>query len=553
MYSRPYKRPVRRDNYLSDVPRRTLEAPKIVGALLASIALTAGVIAQLGPSGEGASHEPGDALGPPQEAVRLPGVGINLAAPRYWIRGFQFNNIAHAAGDWLSQPTDLSRWNDHRIVSIGVHGYPQALSSGQAAVAPLTTHNGRCYPPGRYVLTWQGKGDVRLVDVGIQLVRDGDSRRVYAVAAPSDIGLRVVIFATDPSDPVREIRVIPPGGSLDGRVLHPDYARLLGRMGVVRMMDWGSTNNSDASRWEERAAVADFSWGTPRGVPWAAQIAAANEIGADLWICVPHQATDDYVLRLAELVGESLRQDLRVWVEYSNEVWNGQFEQHHWVAKHLVRNGEAPPRAYGRRAVEVFRAFEKALPDARVVNVVAGQTGNPWILDQALDAAFGCGGEPEVAAVTAYFGSLQTEELASLRHAHGGAHGPAFALLRSGVSSDLSSLWQKNAEIASSHGVPLVAYEGGQHLAATNVKQRNDGAFIAWLEKLNEQQAMREVYQHLRETWKSAGGRSIVYYNDLGAWDKFGCWGHLRSAYDLEQPKWMAVNDDLATSDGRPL
>ncbi len=518
-----------------------------------SLALVAAVIAQQGAPNHGAPREPGGVAdrnppGDPRGAPRLPTVGMNLAAPRYWVRGFQLNNIAHAAGEWLSQPADLSSWNDGRPLSIGSNGYPDTLSIGQAAVAPLTTHNGRCYPAGLYELSWRGRGEVSLVDAHIQLAAGVGSRRVYKVAAPSDIGLRVVIHATDPSDPVRGIEIIPPGGSSDDRALHPDYARLLDGVGVVRMMDWGFTNNSSAERWEARAEESDFSWATPRGVPWTAQIAAANQTGADLWLCVPHRADDDYVRRLAGLVEQRLRHDLRVWVEYSNEVWNGQFEQHHWVAEHLARAGEPLPRAYGRRAAEVFRVFAGVLPDKRVVNVMAGQTGNPWVLEQALDAAIAHGGTPEAAAVTAYFGSMQTEGLAALRPAPGGDCGPAIALLRTGISTDLHTLWRANAQIASSHGLPLVAYEGGQHLAATNAQQRKDAGLIAWLKQLNEQGAMRGLYHHLRATWGEAGGRTIVYYNDLGAWDNFGCWGHLRRIDDPREPKWAAVRDDLASS-----
>ncbi len=53
----------------------------------------------------------------------------------------------------------------------------------------------------------------------------------------------------------------------------------------------------------------------------------ANTVGADPWLCVPHAASDDYVRRLAALVLASLRPDLTVYLEYSNEVWNGLFGQ----------------------------------------------------------------------------------------------------------------------------------------------------------------------------------------------------------------------------------
>jgi len=41
---------------------------------------------------------------------------------------------------------------------------------------------------------------------------------------------------------------------------------------------------------------------------------------------MPHAATDDFVRRYAELVYSSLRPDVSVFIEYSNEVWNPLFD-----------------------------------------------------------------------------------------------------------------------------------------------------------------------------------------------------------------------------------
>src|SRR5205823_4093483 len=53
----------------------------------------------------------------------------------------------------------------------------------------------------------------------------------------------------------------------------------------------------------------------------------ANQTGKDLWVNVPVGATDDYVRQLATLLKNSLNPGRAVYVEFSNEVWNGQFGQ----------------------------------------------------------------------------------------------------------------------------------------------------------------------------------------------------------------------------------
>ena len=60
-------------------------------------------------------------------------------------------------------------------------------------------------------------------------------------------------------------------------------------------------------------------------------IELCNKLDADMWVNIPHLATDDYVNQLADLIKTNLDADLRVWVELSNELWNGQFSQTQWL------------------------------------------------------------------------------------------------------------------------------------------------------------------------------------------------------------------------------
>ena len=86
------------------------------------------------------------------------------------------------------------------------------------------------------------------------------------------------------------------------------------------------------------------AWGDRTGV-WEYQVMLANETGKDLYITIPINASDDYVRRLAKLLRygsdgnnpyeghvanprfSGLNPNLRVYVEWGNEVWNWAFGQ----------------------------------------------------------------------------------------------------------------------------------------------------------------------------------------------------------------------------------
>jgi hypothetical protein len=177
---------------------------------------------------------------------------------------------------------------------------------------------------------------------------------------------------------------------------------------VLRFMDWGPVNGSQAVRWADRVpktgnqygyevplSRADGSTETGEGVAYEWQIDLANRTGADLWINVPHAADDDFVVQLARLIQTQLRSDKKVYVEYSNEVWNSGFYQNKYSANKAASSGLPSTVSYkGKsvtlepwlsystfRALSVFGKFEEVFgkDSPRLVKVLAGQLGyNNW-------------------------------------------------------------------------------------------------------------------------------------------------------------------------------
>ena len=69
-------------------------------------------------------------------------------------------------------------------------------------------------------------------------------------------------------------------------------------------------------------------WGGFFGVPWEVEIQLANAVGADPWFSIPHIADNNYITQLATLAHNTLNKSQQVYVEFSNEVWNGGFRQY---------------------------------------------------------------------------------------------------------------------------------------------------------------------------------------------------------------------------------
>ncbi len=68
---------------------------------------------------------------------------------------------------------------------------------------------------------------------------------------------------------------------------------------------------------------------TPKHNPWESIPLIVNQLNTtvDIWVNIPHKASDDYILHVAQLMLDQLNPTINIYVEYSNEVWNFMFSQ----------------------------------------------------------------------------------------------------------------------------------------------------------------------------------------------------------------------------------
>jgi hypothetical protein len=101
---------------------------------------------------------------------------------------------------------------------------------------------------------------------------------------------------------------------------HPYYLKSLERYAALRFMDMQGTNHRVDRTWADRVLTSHRSF--QDAAPIEHMLLLANVLGADPWFCMPHAADDDYVRKFASLALRTLREDVVIYIEYSNEVFH---------------------------------------------------------------------------------------------------------------------------------------------------------------------------------------------------------------------------------------
>ena len=125
---------------------------------------------------------------------------------------------------------------------------------------------------------------------------------------------------------------------------------------------------------------------------------------------------------------------------------------------------------------------------------------------------------------------------------------------------------QANAAETARRGIPLIAYEGGQHLAA-DYAHENIAALNAVFDAANLHPRMQTIYMKYLQAWRNAGGRYFAHFLSVGTWSKHGRWGALRDLYQApstapkhlalqqfiqENPRWWSDGATDVVAPGRP-
>lgn len=93
---------------------------------------------------------------------------------------------------------------------------------------------------------------------------------------------------------------------------------------------------------------------------------------------------------------------------------------------------------------------------------------------------------------------------------------------------------------ADAYDLDLLAYEGGQHLAAGNWGPFRgnlaDAVLTDFLIAVNQSPEMGALYEYWLDAWQDAGGELFAHYADVGLPSRYGTWGVLEHLGEQNEP-----------------
>jgi len=483
-----------------------------------------------------------------------PRLGMNLSGLCDWNTELPFVDVFRLARAWISQ-REGAGWGKGPELKLDEHGWIKELETGCFAETPICTIEGGHYPSGKYVVLYDGEGEIELVHAA--KVADRRPGKLVVDVDASKGGFFLQIRKTNPGNYVRNIRMVMPGfeESYHKEPFHPAFLKRWQGVACFRFMDWMDTNGSKIVKWEDRPRVEDAVW-TVKGAPVEVMVDLCNRQKADGWFCMPHMADDEYVRNLARYVKEHLDPELKAYVEYSNEVWNGMFESNRHAARKGKELGLGEPSRpweggcmyYGKRSVEIFDIWTKEFGGSdRIVRVLAWQaaSGSYW-LDGMLLAKVDAK-KVDALAIAPYMGFMP----------------PGQSKEKDALTADVVSKWtveqvmehcrtkalpecakwmRDAAAVARKYNVKLVCYEAGQHLVGVGGGENNE-ELTRLFTKANASPAMGELSRQNFKEWEPAGGDLLNHFSSVSKASKWGSWG-LSEYYDQrpeDSPKLKAT------------
>ena len=127
----------------------------------------------------------------------------------------------------------------------------------------------------------------------------------------------------------RDASAIVSGSGLNS-VFSDAFMASMAPFGLIRFMNYTNTNNH----------FTIHDWNAAEATLWGEVIALSNATNADIWICIPANASDAYIRTLAELMQANLNPYINVYVEWGNEIWG--FENQRNVNRRMAQERGIP-------------------------------------------------------------------------------------------------------------------------------------------------------------------------------------------------------------------
>jgi len=476
-----------------------------------------------------------------------------------------------------STPFEEARpWLTKGNVKYDKNGWPTNLNGGQVGARFINKLPAGTIPDGNYIVLYDGSGTLRYGN-DAKLISKTPGREVISIKAGPDKELRatLLIMKSDPRNPLRNIKVLMPGGICSNNpykrvhsqnscrgsqylsfekhsqriIFNPDYLSYMKDFKVLRFMNMAGITRNPIKEWNKRPLMTKSTWGgkpTVRGAPLEIMVALANQNNSDAWFSLPHAANDHYLRSFAQYVRDNLKPGLKAYIEYTNEAWNTIFDQAHYMKDMGLKLGldedrdKAGYKYYSFRSVQVFNIFEQEFRGTqRLVRVMGGWAG--WSrLTEMLLSYRDAYKKTDAFAIGPYFYGSHTalKKIRSVNDIFKMLYDPKLPFSIPGVEK----LVGKHAKLAKAYGVSLIAYEGGQHLVDwknRDITKSPTKHYIA----ANRDWRMAKAYKDFLAGWKRAGGELFVSFSAPRTYQWFGSWGtrEYLTQPDSKAPKHRAL------------
>ncbi len=506
-------------------------------------------------------------------------LGINLDSVKDWNPDHAFIDVFKKSRDWMTRNSDGSgSWNSGLASEIprDANGWPtQAPFFSSRAVASQIVHTIiTVSEAGAYVCRYEGRGEFSINASGLSkpltIVADsaGVKQFTFDVALDADgqATIWLEILVTQPDDYLKNFQMITPGfqADADAMTFHPRYKENLQNFQVLRFMDWGQTNASPVVHWQDRTRPEHNTQARSSGVALEYIARLANELEKDVWICIPHMADDDYVTQAARLLRDNLTYNLKIYLEYSNETWNTAYPfgtdglgQTDWVQDQGQRLGLdvnrwiAGHKYTALRSAQVWQLFEKKFYSTadRVIKVLGSQAANVSVSQMRINTLLDpnlnpTGLLPDALAIAPYFGNHIADQLVTENTVESISTDAILDIAADDIYMNTAAAVIEHQELAIAHGLWLITYEGGQHLAGTMGNENND-VLTDKLIAANRHPLMYDLYINYLDTLMDSGICLFNHFAYIAAPSKWGAWGSLE--YLLQPielaPKFEALAD----------
>lgn len=495
---------------------------------------------------------------------RPPRVGLGIGSLSYWDRSFAMADMGRQ-----SQARGLD-WS----YNVSVDGNGEPLQDFQLPYSATKIGAGtyKLSFSGRATLSAGGTGSVK------NMIYDPKSNLTTAdVVLPTDYsGNAWLVFKNTfrysnsaAGSGISNIHFMRPGYAVSDRqgyavngtpLFTKGFIEAMQRVKIIRGMDFMNTNLNPQVSWSDRTKPNFFGSTGEKGQSWEVLIALANEANRDVWLNVPARADDDYIRKLAQLVKYGsdgvnpyterrdnptyapLKDGLKVYVEYCNELWNSGpgFKCFRWalesanakmgdVAHPIAFDGAMTDQYLALRRWIAYRSsaisltFRDVFGDRAMMTTVrpilASQVGNGNLfLSIGLQWASNFYGKTRLGAPynavardpkdlwyggggAAYYDStINPTDVAPNTMSTYFANLPSTAFA---ASSTADSIWTH------AYGLKYVAYEGGPGPGGSALGSVGAASISP---VYNNDPRMKERMLLAQNIWDEAGGDELVYY-----------------------------------------